>query len=88
MVSVWSPPQWTGPFGFGEAASGKLIATLPKQANGVWCAVFSPDGKRFVTTTSDVNGLDVVQIWDIDSLKLILTFHTYKGTVHSVAFSN
>jgi WD40 repeat protein len=49
-----------------QLPSGRLVAKLVHDADGLGSAVFSPDGRRVLTTTG-VDALDPAEIWDARS---------------------
>ena len=66
------------------ADRGKRIAVL-RTAGGVRSALFSPDGHRIVTTTSDSDGL--TQVWHVENGKEIAVLGAHARAVKSVSFS-
>jgi WD40 repeat protein len=72
-----------------EAASGKELLTLgthrrdPTASRTGTAAVFSPDGQRIVTGSTD----NTAKVWDAVSGKELLTLKGHSGHVECVAFS-
>jgi len=64
-----------------ERALPLLIASFPHQ-DGLWRAVFSPDGERILTASWD----KTAKLWDAVSGKLIASFD-HQGSVWHAAFS-
>ena len=51
---------------------------------GVWCAAFSPDGKRIATASDD----DTARVWDAHNGRLLFTLAGHTSVVRSAAFSD
>jgi WD40 repeat protein/serine/threonine protein kinase len=65
-----------------DVTTRKLLHQVGGQ--GVWCATFSPDGKRFVTGSS-ADG--TVTVWDAQTGAELLPLRGHTKAVHCVAFS-
>jgi len=67
-----------------DAATGKLVATLPKQTFGVSAVAFSPDGRLFASASRQGGG---TLLWDLANNKLAATLFAKEGGAVAVAFS-
>jgi WD40 repeat protein len=66
-----------------ELASGKLLAIFQGHTGAVLNGVFSPDGRRMLTASSD----KTAQLWEAQSGKLLSTFQGHTDGVNSAFFS-
>lgn len=64
-----------------EVATGKLVRRLPQRAEGV---AFAPNGRRAVTGGWDKE----LQVWDVESGRLLATLSGHSRGVKAVAFSS
>ena len=65
-----------------DAESGKVLETLQGNDYRVSSAVFSPDGKKIVTTSNEF-----VRIWDAESATILKTLEGHGHPVNSAVFS-
>jgi WD40 repeat protein/serine/threonine protein kinase len=65
-----------------DVQTGRQLAVLGDHTRRVHCAVFSPDGRRIVTTDSRA-----LRIWDADTGKMVLTCKELRDVV-SATFSH
>lgn len=65
-----------------DLTSGKLTARCQGHDDGIWPFIFSPDGKRIATGSSD----GTARVWDAATGRLLATCRGHVGTVHSVTF--
>jgi WD40 repeat protein len=81
-LSTGSLYPFTGYVKLWDVASGSEVDTLPERRNGLCSLDLSPDGKQVALA-----GFPVVEIWDLEPVKLVrsLTGHDYQ--VVDVAFS-
>ena len=66
-----------------DATTGQTVHTLKGHTDRVWDVVFSPDGTRIATASSD----GTVKIWNAESGRELLTLKGHTGAIQSVAFS-
>ncbi len=84
-------PNWSAS-GHGLAAAGQAVGRQDRDAGGHACRphvdqvrdiVFSPDGQRVVTSSSD----RTARLWDGETGALIAVLEGHDGTVHSASFT-
>jgi WD40 repeat protein len=66
-----------------EADSGRLLVAFQGHTDRVRSAVFSPDGRRVLTGSTD----KTARLWEADSGKLLATFQGHTEEVSSAVFS-
>jgi len=67
-----------------EAATHRLIMTLPGHAGGTWCAAFSPDGSTLATAGY---GNHIIKLWKVSTGQSCGELHGHQDRVWTVAFS-
>ena len=66
-----------------EAESGEEVALLKGHSGGIRSVLFSREGRRLVTTSSD----NTARVWDSGTGKLMLTLTGHTGPVLTASFS-
>ena len=64
--------------------TGTEVRRFEGHANGVWRAVFSPDGRRALSASSD----QTVRLWDVESGQEVHVLRGHAGQVFTVAFAS
>jgi WD40 repeat protein len=70
-----------------EAASGKVLATLPGHADYVRSIAFSPDGKWLAAGGGPCQVSGEIKLWDVEARKLIRTMAGHSDCIYSLAVS-
>lgn len=88
LASISATPSRPGEVRIWEAATGKVVGTLPS-GNGVQASLsYSPDGSRLVSTSGDRGDSRYeVIVWDLQSATPIATFRGHDDAVNAAAFS-
>jgi WD40 repeat protein len=68
-----------------DALSGRLLRTLVGHTGRVYCAAFSPDGKR--VAAANWGEAVAIKLWDAHTGEEKLTLEGHAGNVNSLAFS-
>ncbi len=66
-----------------DAATGKEVGQPLRHEDSVWCAAFSPDGRRVVTTSTD----KTARVWDLASGRPVTPPLRHDNSVWYAAFS-
>jgi WD40 repeat protein len=85
LATAGGPVNTKGQVKIWDAATGKLLTTLPEKHTGpITALAYSPDGQLLATAGWD----HTVRLWDPDSGKDLAVLKGHKGAVSSVAFSH
>jgi WD40 repeat protein len=73
---------------FWEVASGRLVRSfaVPGRRSGLSTWAVSPDGKVLAVSEDEYRS-PAIEIWDVESGKLLLKLHGHDGSVASLTFS-
>jgi WD40 repeat protein/serine/threonine protein kinase len=72
--------------------SGRVVSRLEGHGSPIFCATFSPDGRRIVTGSGKRVAVNrsaetTAKLWDADTGRELLTFRGHTQAVYCVAFS-
>jgi WD40 repeat protein len=72
---------------FWDQQSGRLLRALPRQTNVIGNLVFSADGKKLLTTTSEGSSTFPQRVWDVMSGKQLVSYDAHNDGVSAATIS-
>ena len=70
-----------------EAATGRMLSSFVAHPKEVTSVVYSPDGARFASGSSEWGGDSTVKVWDAASGALLMSLRGHEKGVASIRFS-